>query len=73
MSNLVNNVYTVWEVLDQCAIKVDAIPFLPDIQVIVGIVKVVHPVILRCSALQKLEYPSAVITLRNKGSKFEPS
>jgi hypothetical protein len=72
MSNLVNNVYTVGEVLDQCTIEVDAIPFLPDIQVIVGIVKVVHPVILTCASLQQLEHLPAVITLCYKGAKFEP-
>jgi hypothetical protein len=72
MSNLVNNVYTVGEVLDQCAIKVDAISFLPNIQVVVGIVEVVHPVILTCASLQQLENLPAVITLCYKGAKFEP-
>jgi hypothetical protein len=46
MSNLINDVDTVREVLDQCAIEVDTISLLPNVKVIVGIVEVVHPVIL---------------------------
>lgn len=46
MSNLIYNVDTVREVLDQCSIKVHTVSLLPNIEVVIGIVKVVHPMIL---------------------------
>ena len=73
MGNLVDNIDTIREMLDQSAIEIHTVSFLPNVQVVIGIVEVVHPVILRCPALQKLKYSPAVITLRNKCSKFEPS
>lgn len=70
MRYLVDNIDTVWEVFDQSTIEVDAVSLLPDIQVVVGVVEVVHPVILTGASLQKSKDLPAVVTLSNKGTKL---
>lgn len=65
MRDLVDNVDTVREVFDQSAIEVDAVSLLPDIQVVVGVIEVVHPVILAGTGLQKLEDFPTIVTLSN--------
>jgi hypothetical protein len=56
MGYLVDDIDTIWEVFDQSTIEVNTVSFLPDIQVIVGVIKVIHPVILTCTGLQKLKH-----------------
>lgn len=46
MSDLIDDVYTVGEVLDECPIEINTVTLLLDIQVVVGKVEIIHPVIL---------------------------
>jgi len=52
MSNLVNYIDAVREMFDQSTIKVNAISLLPNVQVVIGIVEVVHPMIFTSTVLQ---------------------
>lgn len=72
MCNLINYVDTVWEVLDQGAIKVDTISFLLNVKVIVGEIEIIHPMILARASLQKLKDSSIVVTLSDKRTKLKP-
>jgi hypothetical protein len=45
MSDLIDDIDTVGEMLHEGPIKINAVSFLLDVQIVVGIVEVVHPVI----------------------------
>ena len=51
MGNLVNNVYTVREVLDECSIEVNTVSLLPDVKIVVCIIEIIHPVIFTRTCL----------------------
>lgn len=72
MGYLVDDIDTIWEVFDQSTIEVNTVSFLPDIQVIVGVIKVIHPVILTCTGLQKLKHFPTIVSLSYKSSELKP-
>ena len=51
MSNLVNYVYTIREVFDECSIEVNTVSLLPDVKVVVCIIEIIHPMILTRTCL----------------------
>lgn len=65
MSDLINDVYTVREVFDECSIEINTVALLLDIQVVVGKVEIVHPVILSSTCFKHRKDSSRVITLRD--------
>ncbi len=72
MGYLVDYIDTIREVFDQSTIEVNTVSFLPDIQVVVGVIEVVHPVILACTRLQKLKHFPTVVSLSNKSAELKP-
>ncbi len=65
MSDLINDIDTVGEVLDQRSIEIDTVSFLPDVKVVICIIEIIHPMILTGTSFKKLKYFSAIITLSN--------
>ena len=65
MSDLINDIDTVGEVLDQRSIEIDTVSFLPDVKVVICIIEIIHPMILTGASFKKLKYFSAIITLIN--------
>ena len=73
MGNLVDDVHTVREVLDEGTVQVSTVSLLLDIQIVVGKVEVIQPVVLAGPGFKQLEDAMIVITLSNQGAELEPS
>ena len=73
VGNLVDDVHTVREVLDEGTVQVSTVSLLLDIQIVVGKVEVIHPVVLAGPGFKQLEDAMIVITLSNQGAELEPS
>ncbi len=73
VGNLVDDVDTIGEVLDEGTVEVHAVSFLLDIQIVVGKVEVVHPVVLAGPGFKQLEDAMIVITLSDERAELEPS
>ena len=70
MSYLVYNVDVIGEVLHESSVEVHTVPFLLDIQVVIGKVEVFDPMIFACALVEQLKDSSAVITLGNEGTEL---
>ena len=65
MGNLIDNIDTVGEMLDQGSVEIDTVSFLPDVKVVICIIEIIHPMILTGTSFKKLKYFSAIIPLSN--------
>ena len=73
MGYLVDDIDTVGEVLDEGTVQVHTVSLLLDIQIVVGKVEVIHPVVLAGPSFEQLEDAMIVIALSDKGAELEPS
>ena len=58
MSYLVYDINIVREVLDECTIQINTVPFLLNVKIVIREVEIVHPVVFRGTVFKQLEYSS---------------
>jgi hypothetical protein len=73
VGNLVDDIHTVGEVLDEGTVQVCTVSLLLDIQIVVGKVEVIHPVVLAGPGFKQLEDAMIVIPLSDERAELEPS
>jgi hypothetical protein len=73
VGNLVDDIDTVGEVLDEGTVQIHTVSLLLDVQIVVGKVEVIHPVVLAGPGFKQLEDAMIVITLSDERAELEPS